>query len=194
MQYLLDNDYSILLPSEYVATLAAAPTAVTLPASAITPNGATLNGSVNPNGAVTSYYFRYGTTTNYGLYSQTNTLPAGTSIVPVNSTLAGLLPGALYHSQLVAANNAGSSAGADQLFTTPAVTYPILSGVAVASGGAFQLEFISTPGASFTVLGSTNLSDWTVLGPATEGPAGQYQFMDPQATNSAQGFYRVRSP
>jgi hypothetical protein len=37
-------------------------------------------------------------------------------------------------------------------------------------------------------------SNWTVLGPATENPAGHYQFTDPGATNSAQRFYRVRTP
>jgi hypothetical protein len=64
--------------------------------------------------------------------------------------------------------------------------------------GAFQFSFTNLPGLSFTVLGTTNLtlplSNWTVLGAPVEGPAGQYQFTDTQATNSASQFYRVRSP
>jgi hypothetical protein len=69
-----------------------------------------------------------------------------------------------------------------------------LSGLTVTFAGAFQFAFSSTPVASFTVLVSTNLTNWTVLGPATEGPSGQYQFSDPQAADDAQRFYRVRSP
>jgi len=64
--------------------------------------------------------------------------------------------------------------------------------------GAFRLSFENTPGASFTVLASTNLLlpiiNWTVLGPANEVSYGQYQFIDPQATNFPQRFYRLRSP
>ena len=194
LQFLLTNGYSILLPAEYVATLSAPPTAVTQPASAITPNGATLNASINPNGAATSYYFRYGPTTNYGSYSPTNTLPASSDPAAANSTLSGLFSGALYHFQILASNNSGNGAGIDQLFATASITYPDLSGATLASPGGFQFEFTNTSGASFAVLFSTNFSDWTVLGPALEGPAGHYQFIAPQMTNIVQGFYRVRSP
>src|SRR5262249_1007685 len=45
---------------------AAAPTPTTLTASGITATNATMNGTVNPNGSVTTAYFRYGLTTNYG--------------------------------------------------------------------------------------------------------------------------------
>jgi hypothetical protein len=46
------------------------------------------------------------------------------------------------------------------------------------------------------VLASTNISlpttDWTVIGPATEGTARTFQFTDPQATNNVHRFYQVR--
>ena len=65
-------------------------------------------------------------------------------------------------------------------------------------GGAFQFSFTNVSGAAFTALAATNvslvLSNWTVLGGATEISAGQFQFTDPQATNYSQRFYRVRSP
>ena len=179
-------------------TPADVPAAVTQPASAITPNGATLNATVNPNGAATTCYFQYGTDTSYGSYSATNTLAAGTSPVGTNVVIAGLFPGTLYHYQVIASNSAGTGIGSDATFTTAALASPQLSNVAVATAGAFQFAFSSTPGATFTVLFATNpalpVHDWTVLGPATEGPAGQYHFIDPQATNSAQRFYQVRSP
>jgi hypothetical protein len=69
--------------------------------------------------------------------------------------------------------------------------------VRLANGGA-RFDFTSSPGASFTVLASTNLglppATWTVLGPPTEAPSGQYQFIDLQATNIPLRFYRIRSP
>ena len=65
-------------------------------------------------------------------------------------------------------------------------------------GGAFQFGFTNAPGLSFTAFASTNLTlpfnDWTRLGPFVELSLGQFQFTDLQATNSAQRYYRVRSP
>jgi hypothetical protein len=67
-------------------------------------------------------------------------------------------------------------------------------------GGAFQLSFSNVSGLGFTVFGSTNVALpsnlWSNLGPAVETPpaSGNYQFTDPQATNKATRFYRVRSP
>ena len=73
-----------------------------------------------------------------------------------------------------------------------------LSGTAMSSNGAVQFSFTNTPGAFFAVLAATNpslpLSNWTVLGPVTEIAPGQFQFIDLQATNQPQRFYRVRSP
>jgi hypothetical protein len=64
--------------------------------------------------------------------------------------------------------------------------------------GGFQFSFTNVPGADFVVLASTNLSlpsiNWTILGPATEGLPGQFQFTDLQATNYPRRFYRLRLP
>ncbi len=62
--------------------------------------------------------------------------------------------------------------------------------------GAFQFGFTNTAGLNFTVLGSPDLSstNWSTMGTATEVSPGQYQFTDPQTTNSAARFYRVSSP
>ena len=73
-----------------------------------------------------------------------------------------------------------------------------VTGSSISSGGAFQFSFTNLTGLGFTVLGSTNvalpMAQWTVLGATVENPPGQYQFTDPQATNNATRFYRVRSP
>jgi hypothetical protein len=74
---------------------------------------------------------------------------------------------------------------------------PHLTGVALAGGG-FQFSFTNTPGVSYTVLVSTNLTtplnNWTVLGAPIENPPGHFQFTDSPPPGSPQRFYRVRSP
>jgi len=73
-----------------------------------------------------------------------------------------------------------------------------LTGTAKSGSGPFQFAFTNTPGASFTVFTTTNLAlpftNWTVLGVPIEITPGQFQFIDPQATNHPHGFYRVTSP
>ena len=92
----------------------------------------------------------------------------------------------------------GSDIGAFEVQAAVFGTPMVLAGLQKLLNGPFQFSFSNTPGASFTVLTSTNielpLSNWTVLGPLTEISPGYFQFADPQATNHAQGFYRVRSP
>ncbi|HEY2084223.1 MAG TPA: NF038122 family metalloprotease [Verrucomicrobiae bacterium] len=65
------------------------------------------------------------------------------------------------------------------------------------AAGTIRIRFVNSPGRSFTVLESTNLTtplaSWTVLGTPAESPAGQFQFTDTTATNQ-QRFYDVRSP
>lgn len=74
---------------------------------------------------------------------------------------------------------------------------PTLTVPSILSSGEFQFYFASDPGASFSVLVTTNaalpLSYWTVLGSATEVAPGQFQFTDLAATNFAQRFYRVQT-
>jgi hypothetical protein len=102
----------------------AAPIVVTGSASALTTNSASLAGSVTPNGARTSYWFEYGTSTSYG--SQTGTRHAGTGIVSLNlsANVRGLTAMTTYHFRLVAANSAGTTDGADATFTTAAAPVP----------------------------------------------------------------------
>jgi hypothetical protein len=75
---------------------------------------------------------------------------------------------------------------------------PYLTGGFLPSNGAWQLLFSNLSGTPFSVLGSTDLnlgfSSWDVLGSATEAVPGQFQFIDSDATNQTQRYYRVRSP
>ena len=64
--------WAVLALSAAAAAAAGEPVVLTGNATAITSTSATVNGTVNPEGQATTYYFEYGTTTSYG--SQTATL------------------------------------------------------------------------------------------------------------------------
>jgi len=87
-------------------------------ASSITTNSATLNGTVNPNGYATTYYFKYGTSTAYGSTTSVNSAGAGTSGVGASGAAGGLSPGTTYHFQVCATNAFGTVCSSDNTFTT----------------------------------------------------------------------------
>jgi hypothetical protein len=105
----------ILVPTAAAAT---APTATTGPVTAVGPTTATVTGSVNPNGAATSWHFEYGTTTGYGSPTASQNAGSGTASVGASANLSGLKPGTTYHYRLVATNSGGTSRGADAILTT----------------------------------------------------------------------------
>lgn len=82
---------------------------------------ATLNGTVTPEDAATTYQFEYGPTTAYGTMAPATASSAGSgsTAVPASTTLAGLAPEATYHYALVATNAAGTTTTPDGTFTTP---------------------------------------------------------------------------
>jgi hypothetical protein len=98
-------------------TLGLAPVVVTEPATDIGTTNATINGTVNPGGLATTYYFEYGTNTSYGNYTPTNSLAAGNSVDIVTNALTNLQPATVYHYQLVASNGVSITLGGDLTFT-----------------------------------------------------------------------------
>ena len=90
-------------------------------ASEVTSTGATLNGSINPDGTDTQVYFQYGTTTAYGSTTATQDLGSGTSAVPFGIQIpSGLQPGTTYNYRLLTVANGLTSTYANQTFTTEA--------------------------------------------------------------------------
>jgi hypothetical protein len=73
-----------------------------------------------------------------------------------------------------------------------------LTGGGIPTNRSFRISFTNSPGAFFSVVAATNPTlpptNWTSLTGLTEVSPGQFQFTDPQATNSPLRFYRVRSP
>jgi hypothetical protein len=102
----------------------AAPTVATAAATGVTSSGATLNATVNPNGAATAYWFLYGTNSLFNNNTPTNTLSAGSNPQSVNISISGLLPGTAYQYQIVATNVVNASSDAGTNFTTSAALTP----------------------------------------------------------------------
>ena len=109
------------------------PTVATGPPT-VQSSGAGLAGSVNPQGLTTTAHFEYGLDARYTkpgtsgpVYDHSTTdEPVGTdfSVHSVLASVAGLLPNALYHARLVAANADGTTFGPDVVFKTPADPAP----------------------------------------------------------------------
>jgi hypothetical protein len=174
---------------------------------------ATFRFSVNPNGLNTTAWIDYGISTSYGGTSAT--LHLGDTNVPVatNLTLSGLSSGSTLHYRVSAFNTFGTTTGSDQTFTTTppgdlngdgavsaeemhaigqnywSTTANHLTGLTGAGAGRFTFGLNNTAGLNFSVLMSSNLTDWEVLTNA----AGFY-FDDPAATNAPQRYYRLRWP
>jgi hypothetical protein len=77
-----------------------------------------VTGTVNPNGAPTTWYVQYGLTTAYGVQTAPQTLAAGSVPDPVGATLTGLAPARLFHYRIVALHGSLASVGADGTFFT----------------------------------------------------------------------------
>ncbi len=135
-------------------TIYSVPTVTTDSATSVTANSATLNGTVNPNGASTTYYFDYGATASYGSTTASTSAGTGTGDVSVNASLNGLTSYTTYHFRIVATNTAGTNYGSDQTFTTSASAPTAKTGSAasVSSGSATLNGTVNANGATTTVV------------------------------------------
>jgi 6-phosphogluconolactonase (cycloisomerase 2 family)/phosphodiesterase/alkaline phosphatase D-like protein len=104
----------------------AAPTVETGAASSITDAGASVAGTVNPNGAATSTTFEYGPTLAFGSISPVTSAGSQAGAVAASATLSGLAPGTTTYYRLVAVNALGERFGVvHSLRTTGASAAPV---------------------------------------------------------------------
>jgi hypothetical protein len=113
-----------LMPTAASATVncgvgsAPAPAAITGAASAVTATGATLRGTVNPNGCATTYRFEYGPTMSYGSTTAATGAGSGTGSIAATAAIGGLAPSHVYHFRIVASSAGGTIDGGDMTFQT----------------------------------------------------------------------------
>lgn len=163
---------AILIGTASTAAAATSPSVKTGSASSIKQTSVVLNGTINPNGAKTTYWFEWGLTKSYGSTSAVHTLKAGTKAVSVHVTVSGLSPDVRYQFRLFAQNASGSSSGADHTFKTKGLPLPvaetepassittnsaIISGVVDPNGESTPTEFAwgDSPTSLSTVPGPT---------------------------------------
>lgn len=125
------------------------PAATTAAATNLTLTGATIPGTVDPNGSPTTYRIEYGTTTSYGLQTTTRDAGDGTDPVTVSVPLTGLTSDTTYHFRLVATNAAGIGRSADRTLRTTRPPTPLAP---TASTGALQGLTVT----AVTVTGTVN--------------------------------------
>ena len=145
------------------------PTVATGSASAVSTSTAALNGTVNPGGLDTTYYFEYGTSpTNLSSTTASADAGSGSGPVPVSVPVSGLAPGQSYYFALVATNSAGTNDGSLALFAATAATPVATTGQASSIGSTTAtLGGTVNPGALVTTdyfeygTSATNLSSRT---------------------------------
>jgi hypothetical protein len=145
-----------------------APVVSTGSATSLTISGATLSGTVNPQGLASNCYFEYGTTTSYGSQTATQSIAAGNATASVNATLTGLSTATTYYYRIVAANSAGASYGAQGSFRTVSTTKTLSS--LVLNGGALVPVFSPLTTAYKSSVGS-NVTSVTVNPTASDSMA-----------------------
>lgn len=99
-------------------------------ASSVGKFSATLNASVNDNGADATYSFQYGLTTGYGsTVSGITTVGTGggPTSTAISTGISSLACGTLYHFRATGNNAAGTTNGSDQTFTTTSAGCPTLT-------------------------------------------------------------------
>ncbi len=106
------------------------PSLVNVSASVVAQTTGTLNATIDPGHADTTYHFEYGTSAAYGASVPVPDADIGSGLegsVVVGQQLAGLQPGTVYHYRVVATNALGQTVGADQTLATLPPEPPVVS-------------------------------------------------------------------
>jgi len=150
-----------------------APTATTHEATKIKTTSAQLNGSVNANGAETTYYYLYGTSRNSLNKTTTARTISKTSSSEYPQEINDLSPGTLYYFRIYASNSEGSNYGDIKSFTTeelsnsepdtPSYTYPSNGATGVSKDVTFSWNCSDPDGDALTyyLYCGTSTSSWT---------------------------------
>lgn len=142
------------------------PTVTTDSATSVNSSSAILNGSVNPNGVATTYWFEYGTSTSYGSSTAHVSVGSVTTTVSVSATVGNLSPGTAYDFRLVAQNSKHKTTdGANATFTTS------LSSGGGSGGGGAACGTVAPGDVMTASISETNAStsSWTITLSDTTG-------------------------
>jgi hypothetical protein len=146
-------------------------------------NSVTLSWSPNSTTGVAGYRVYYGTT--HGQY--TNAIDVGKATM---QTVSGLTPGLTYFLAVTAYTTNGLMADYfNEVSCMPGL--PIVR-LRLTQGRQAYLELIGQAGRTYDILAARTPTNWTVIGTATVGSSGSFQFIDTSGTNYLTRFYRAR--
>jgi len=152
----------------------APPTVTTTSATSVTSTSATLNGTVNPNGEATTYYFEYGVDTSYGFTTSSSSAGSGTSPVTVTASIHSLISDTTYHYRLVATNSQGTSYGDDKTFNATILYIQVKANgqngpIVVSPSTAVAIDISLDPGNR-----AGELADWWIAAKTPFAPPGDW--------------------
>ncbi len=102
------------------------PAVKTKPATSIRTARATFNGTVDPEGYETKYYFEYGSGPPYETKTAEVKAGSGKTTEEVGTAVTGLSPSTAYYYRIAATNTGGTGYGAYEKFTTPSSAAPFV--------------------------------------------------------------------
>ena len=174
-----------------------------------------LTANVNPRGLATTVYLQYGPTAAYGNVTPPVPAGSGTSSAPVAGSWNTVPLSSVWHYRVVATNFAGATNSSDRTVSASPFgdfdgntvvsqteldavygnylqTSPFLQMTNVAGLGGTNVTFAlsNSLNGAYGVEYSTNLTNWTLLGPARP----RYLFTDTNAPANPQRSYRLRWP
>lgn len=149
------------------------------------PSGATFVSATTTQGSA----IRNGASVIWNLGSLTNGAGAQLTLT-LHATVAGNL-----ENDAIVSSDTSDPNPDDNLATTTVVvgtvTPPQLSGSLSGTGGAFQFTVTGQSGQSYIIQASTNLVNWAPIFTNQSPYASPFTFVDPNATNYVNRFYRV---
>jgi hypothetical protein len=143
------------------------PESSTQPATNLSKTGATLNGTVNPNGLTTTVTFEYGTSTSYESSVIAAQSPVnGNGITDVSAEISGLTLGTIYHFRVKAENSHWTVYSRDNEFEYGYPPSATTLGVTNSKSTGVRLNGIVNPGGISTTVtfeyGTTTSNDSTI--------------------------------
>ena len=158
------NNWTTTFSINFVSNPPAPPVVATSAASGIAGDGATLNGTVNPEGSATTAWFDYSTSSTLATFQSTTpqTVAAGTTSQPFSYNLAGFSSNTTYYFRAAASNAAGTVRSTTILsFTTlstlapPTLLAPSNGATGVATSQTFNWSAV-TNATSYRLIVATN--------------------------------------
>jgi hypothetical protein len=138
------NSFGTTAGEDAKFTTSGPPRITSEPTTGIGHETATINARVNPDELASEYHFEYGESTSYGTEVPLGggKLPAGETPQPITAALSKLKLGVTYHFRVVAKNEAGTTTGPDQTFTTipPALIESESAAEVSATGATLQTQ------------------------------------------------------